>query len=329
MGGRLVGFLDRFSRHIPALLQAVRIAEHRSINKAAEALNISQSALTRSLARLEEEVGAALFERSVKGVRLTPAGEIVIVHARTIEKQIDATRRDIDSLRRRKIKPLRIGATPLVGHLFLLPALNALQVRFPALTIRLVESARPDLLGQLRHEELDMVLSTFPYDSNEPGLVQKPSFELDLRVVVRAAHPLAVSRHHDLRDLAKYRWVLPRADTDLYKRVENDFADAGTAFPGSVIETSSPEATRALTLATDLLAILPLRSIEQDVADGTMCILDGDWSFERRTVGLFLRPGEALTLHGQFILDFFAQMPALPVRARRPPRRPARLARRI
>jgi DNA-binding transcriptional LysR family regulator len=66
-----MGNVQRLGRRLPGLFQLIAIAEHRSINKAADALNISQSSLTRSLAALEAEIGVTLFERSARGVRLT------------------------------------------------------------------------------------------------------------------------------------------------------------------------------------------------------------------------------------------------------------------
>lgn len=295
--------MDHLTRNVPALLQVLRIAECGSINKAAEILNVSQSALTRSLGRLEAELGVSLFERSGKGVRLTAFGESILSHARSIEAQLRSARRDIIALKAEKTHPLRIGATPLITHQFLLPALGSLQDRFSNLRIRLVEGTRPNLLGKLRLGRLDCVLSTFPFDQQEDGLLQKSAFDLDLRVVVRATHPLASRPYHNLRDLSRWRWILPRADSALYRRVENDFRRAGATFPGSVIETSSPETARALVLTTDLLAILPIRSIESEIKSNSVMVLSGGWSFEQRTVGMFVRPGP-VSAPCRYLLDF-------------------------
>ncbi len=307
-----MGSIQRLSRRIPGLFQLIAIAEHRSINKAAEALHISQSSLTRSLAALEADIGAALFERSARGVRLTQAGEIALVHAVAIQKQLKGLQDTLETLLALSPKPLRLGATPLVESFFLAPALHALQKRFPKLTVRLVEGSRPDLIARLRLQELDLVLSTFPYQMQEEDLLLKPCFDLDLRVVVRAAHPLTRRSKHGLRDLAQYRWVLPRSDTDLYRRVSDDFCRAGAVFPGASVETSSPGATRNLVLESDYLAILPLRSVEGDLAAGTMCALSGDWSFQHRTVGFFLAYGEMST-EIRYLLDLLLDKPALAI----------------
>jgi DNA-binding transcriptional LysR family regulator len=294
--------VERLARHTQALIQLIRISEHKSINRAAAAMHVSQSALTRSLARLEETAGASLFERTVKGVRLTTAGEIVLQHARVIERQIKGMRADLDAAVEPPQNCLRVGATPLVGSLFLHDAIAKLQAGYPKLAIRHAEGARPELLASLRREELDAVLSTFPFEDDEPGLLHTACFDLDLRVVVRASHPLSGSRPLHLRELSNCKWVLPHADTDLYRRVKRDFARAGANFPRSVIETSSPAAARHLMAASDALAILPMRSVASEVDAGLVSILSGDWTFERRTVGWFVRTDAKIPRELRFLM---------------------------
>lgn len=269
-----------------------KVAEHGSINKAAEALNMSQPALTRSINRLEAMLGVPAFERTARGVVPTVFGDALLFHARAIEAELGNTIRDIEALKNNKTGSLRIGATPLVASHFLSAGLQAIFASHPSVPLRLIEGARPQLLGQLRRGELDIVVSTFPFDQREPDLQQRPLFELDLRIVVRKSHPLTTQRPLMLRELSHYHWILPRADSGLYKRVERDFRKAGVDFPGSIVETSSPEATKSLVLTTDLVAILPLRGVAAEIASEKLVALSGDWSFEHRTVGVFLREGE-------------------------------------
>jgi LysR family transcriptional regulator, regulator of abg operon len=281
--------MNRLSRSVPTLLSLIRVIEHGSINKAAEVLNISQPALTRSITRLEEVLGVPILDRSARGVSTTIFGDALLFHAQALEAELGNTLRDIAALKNNKTGSFRIGATPLVASHFLARGLQAVFARQEKVPVRLAEGNRPQLLGQLRRGELDLVVSTFPFESNEPDLVQKPLFELDLRVIVRAEHALTRRDPLMLRDMADHRWILPRADSGLYRRVERDFRRAGVEFPGSVIETSSLEATRSLVLSTDLIAIMPLRAVAAQIAAGQLVALSGDWSFEHRTVGIFLR----------------------------------------
>lgn len=284
--------MNRLSRSVPTLLSLLKIAEHGSINKAAEALNMSQPALTRSISRLEATLGVPVLDRTAKGVSTTPFGDVLLFHARAMEAELGNTLRDIAALKNNKSGSLHIGATPLVASHFLAAGLQALFRRHPDTPVRLIEGNRPQLLGKLRRGELDFVVSTFPFEAHEPDLVQEPLFELDLRVIVRANHPLTQQTPNVLRQMASFNWILPRADSALYRRVERDFRSAGVEFPHSVIETSSLEATKSLVLTTDLVAILPLRAVAAEIKANELVALSGDWSFEHRTVGVFRRLDE-------------------------------------
>lgn len=279
----------RLSRNVPTVLNILDIAEHGSINKASEALNISQPALTRSISRLEALLGVSLFDRTAQGVTPTVYGDALLYHARALKAELENTLRDISALKNNKSGTVRIGATPLVASHFLSKGLQAIFIEHDSVPVRLVEGNRPQLLLQLRRGELDVVVSTFPFEGSESDLVERPLFDLDLRIIARADHPLADRNPLVLKDMANSKWILPRADSGLSKRVQRDFSRADVELPKSMIETSSLDASRSLVQTTDLLAILPLRAVETEIKQGQLIALSGDWSFERRTVGLFLR----------------------------------------
>ncbi len=278
--------MNRLSRNVPTLINLIRVCDHGSINKAAEVLNISQPALTRSITRLEQSCGVELLHRNSKGVTLTEFGEILLMHARNIESELRNTLRDFAAFKNNQQKDFRIGATPLVAAHFMAGALEAVYSQHPGVSLRLTDANRPELLGLLRRGELDLVVATLAFDSSEADLTQQALFELDLRVIVRTGHPLAKLETVTIADLQSFKWVLPRADSGLYRRVERDFNRAGITFPGSVLETTSPEATKALVKSTDLIGVLPLQALSNSREDHLVS-LQGDWSFARRSVGIF------------------------------------------
>lgn len=234
--------MHRLSRSVPTILNMIRIVEHGSINKASEILNISQPALTRSINRLESLLGVPLLERNARGVSPTIYGDAILYHARVLEAELSNTLRDISALKNNKSGTLRIGATPLIASHFMATGLQAIFARHDDVPVRLVEGTRPQLLGQLRRGELDVVVSTFPFEGSEVDLNQQPLFELDLRIIARPAHPLTQREPLRLRDMANCKWILPRADSALYKRVQRDFRRADVELPDSAIETSSLDA---------------------------------------------------------------------------------------
>ncbi len=79
----------------------VAVAEEAHVGRAARRLRISQPPLTRQIRRLEDEVGAPLFERTPRGMRLLPAGERFLAHARRALAEVDAARRAVEDPQRR------------------------------------------------------------------------------------------------------------------------------------------------------------------------------------------------------------------------------------
>jgi LysR family transcriptional regulator, regulator for genes of the gallate degradation pathway len=283
--------MNRLERSVPSLMSLLTIVEHGSINRAAEALNISQPALTRSITKLEQTLHAPLLERSARGVTLTEFGHTVVERARAIKAELRNTLNDVEALRGNAAGEIRLGATPMILAHFLPPALQALHQDAPLVAIRVSEGSRPSLLRQLRLGDLDMVVSTAPYDEEESDVAQEPLFDMELAVVVRPDHALSARARHALAELAAQPWILPRADSSLHRRVDRAFRAAGVNLSSSSIEVSSPEATKALVLATDLLAILPRLTVQKELLAGELVTLQGDWEFERRTVAAFYRPG--------------------------------------
>jgi DNA-binding transcriptional LysR family regulator len=270
------------------MLNLLKVCQYGSINRAAEALNISQPALTRSIARLEDSLGVELLERNAKGVVPTPFGELLLVHARNIESELKTTLQGFETLRKGRQKTIGIGATPLVSAYFMPVALTALHERHPDVSLRLVDAHRPELLGLLRRRELDLVVATVAFDSEEADLVQQPLFDLTFHVIVRSDHPLAQLATVRIADLASFKWILPYADSGLYRRVEQDFVRAGVEFPGVILETTSAKAIKALVASTDLIGVMPLQALAELSSDNIIS-LNGDWSFTKRSVGMYMR----------------------------------------
>lgn len=292
--------MHRLAHHIPALLALQKIAETRSINSAAQALNMSQSTLSRHIASLEAVLGSSLLLRSHRGVDLSAFGKTVVSHSRAIEYSLDATLADSVALRN---VTLKLGAGPLIANYILPDAIEVVQRVYRDLAIRLVEAPRLTLLAQLRAGELDVVVTAFPMDSAEKGIVQKEIFDLEMCVVARKRHPLANDRtKRTLADLASYRWVLPPPTTSFFRTVGREFRKAGLTFPPTMTEASSPEAVRSLVRSTDTIAILPRRSVIDELQAGRFIVFEGDWSFKRRKVGMFLRNGERMSSACQVLL---------------------------
>jgi DNA-binding transcriptional LysR family regulator len=197
-----------------ATLRAV--AQRGSFTAAADELGYTQSAVSKRIRVLEAATGRQLFARERSGVRLTPAGEVVLRHAAAALDALDAIERDLHADRDGgRPVPVRIGAfaSAIAG---IVPA--ALQTLAGA-EVTLREGTSAALVRALRAGTLDLALlaSVAPFhppDQRDPPLVVEYLGEAALRVAVGPSHRFAGRGTVDVGELAEERWVVARQAQD-------------------------------------------------------------------------------------------------------------------
>jgi DNA-binding transcriptional LysR family regulator len=191
-------------------------AERGTLTAAATALGYTQSAVSRQIASLERVAGAPLLERRHDGVRLTPAGRIVVRRAATVIDQVDATARELAGLPEQH-GTVRLGWFASAGVWLLPRALAALRRTHPAITVLTREGSTPALVRALRAGTLDLALLASappfrPPDTETPALELHTLTERSLRIAVPASHPLARAQFIDVTDLRGHRWIAGPGD---------------------------------------------------------------------------------------------------------------------
>ncbi|WP_435060895.1 LysR family transcriptional regulator [Amycolatopsis thermoflava] len=203
-----------------ASLTALRVfrevAERGTLTAAATALGYTQSAVSRQIAALERAAGAPLLERRHDGVRLTPAGRVVVRRAASVIDQIDATARELAGLPDEHAV-VRLGWFASAGAGLVPRALAALRETHPAISVVTREGSTPALVRALRAGTLDLAVIAAPPpfrppDSETPALVVRTLVERGLCVAVPAAHPLARGEFVDIADLHGQRWIAGTGD---------------------------------------------------------------------------------------------------------------------
>ncbi|MET7993461.1 LysR family transcriptional regulator [Amycolatopsis sp. NPDC005232] len=198
-----------------ASLTALRVfrevAERGSFTAAAAALGYTQSAVSRQIASLERAAGTPLVERRHDGVRLTPAGRLVVRRAATVVDEVDAAARDLDGLPDGH-GSVRLGWFASAGAALVPRALAELRRTHPGITVTTREGSTPALVRALRAGTLDLALiaSTPPFrppDSETPALQVQTLAERSLCVAVPTSHPLARGQFIDVADLSGQRWI--------------------------------------------------------------------------------------------------------------------------
>ncbi|MEQ7126646.1 LysR substrate-binding domain-containing protein [Actinopolymorpha sp. B11F2] len=191
------------------------VARHGSITSAARELRFTQSAVSRQIAVLEQELGAQVFDRLPRGVALTEEGQCLLTHAEAVLDRLDAARRDLEALRGLGSGRIRVGAFPTAVAALVPRALGAFRETHPKVSLALLEGRTPDLLERLSAGDADIaVVSAAPDKPLDTGRYDlNHLLDEHLLVAVGLTHPLAHRRVVRLAELADDSFI-PGSATD-------------------------------------------------------------------------------------------------------------------
>jgi DNA-binding transcriptional LysR family regulator len=181
------------------------VVRHGSITAAARTLRFSQSAVSRQIATLEADVGAVLFDRLSRGVRLTEEGRCLLPHAESVLDRVVAARQDLAVLHGLGGGRLRVGAFPTAVAALVPRALAAFRAAHPDVHLSLVEGRTPQLLDRLYAGDADVVVVSAPPDRplDDQRFDLHHLLDEELLVAVPRQHRLARRRVVRLAELAE------------------------------------------------------------------------------------------------------------------------------
>lgn len=183
-------------------------AEEANISRAAARLNVSQPAVSRQIRDLESELEVTLFDREPQGLRLTPAGEVALGHARTTLR--DATQ-FAESMRAFSPKgrktTLRVGFIPTALPGLLGEGLRTFNQTHPQVCIQITEMHPGQQITALRHGELDLALPGAASAKVKAEFFTRSLRTIPLAMVVPSDHPLAQKRNVELAEFGNESWI--------------------------------------------------------------------------------------------------------------------------
>ena len=182
------------------------VARAGSFTKAAQDLGIAQPSLSEQIARLEQVMGAALFERLNRRIELTPMGEAILGKARALLEDAAALPDHYELARDSARGPLRVGAIPTVLPYYLAPLLKGFTDRYTDVDLHVREATTPELVEQVLEGMLDVAVLSLPVAG--AGLVMKELFRDPLYLAVREGHPLATADKVQLRRVSEERLLI-------------------------------------------------------------------------------------------------------------------------
>jgi LysR family hydrogen peroxide-inducible transcriptional activator len=189
---------------IDQLRNFLKVAEHGNFTRAAEDVGLSQPALSRSIGRLEEELGQPVFERQSRCVSLTDAGQRFLLRARQILSLVEEASAEIcDDGRTGRI---RIGAIPTIAPYLLPRLLRTFRDAFPAASIIVQEDTTDALLKSLASGTLDVAILALPIEFKYLEVIEL--FEEELWLVLPPDHPLAARKKVRIEEIASLPFVM-------------------------------------------------------------------------------------------------------------------------
>src|SRR2546425_1548109 len=271
------------------LLYFATVIEQGSLAKAARQLSVSQPALSKSMDRLEGELGIKLLSRGAAGIEPTAAGQLIYSHARLIRDQMDLAKKRLQG-EKRQAQVVTLGALPSLASSVIPLAVSRWKERNPRVVLRVVERVQVELLLDLLRSEFNFIVGqTEYYDISLEGLKQRVLFRDRLCVFARPKHPLSRIAELSWADLAQFPWVCPMVGGSQRTVLEKVLASAGVELPQQLIECESIDFTKSLVAASDHLAMLPAHSVMRDISEGNLRALPITVSALRRDIAVIFR----------------------------------------
>lgn len=262
------------------------LARHGHFGRAADACAISQPALSMQIKALEEELGAALFERDRRRVRLTGFGEEIALRAREILRSFDDLEAYARAARGGLVGRLRIGVIPTVAP-YLLPGLIADLTRlYDGLDLHVRETLTPKLVQELNEGRLDMAIVALPV--SEPALAETPLFTEDFVLVrPRADEAMPIPDRDELREMK----LLLLEEGHCFRDQALSFCDGGQrgAPPRDLLDASSLSTLVQMVEAGLGVTLVPEMAVAVETRSASVSIARFDAAPPSRTIGMVWR----------------------------------------
>ena len=182
------------------------VAEAGNITAAAQALYISQSAVSQSIKQLEGELQTRLFARNSRGVALTPDGRMLYEYVRSAIGLLETGEEKLSQSRELQMGHLTIGASDTVTSQFLLPYLDRFHRQYPAIHIQIVSGRSHKVLGLLQSGKVDIAFASTPQES--ASLETHPCFATHSVFVAAADYPCDFGHVYSLAEIAAFPLIL-------------------------------------------------------------------------------------------------------------------------
>jgi DNA-binding transcriptional LysR family regulator len=292
-------------RQLRAFLTIVRSG---SLGLAAEALHVTQPALSRTIRRLESQLGVQLFERRSTGMELTSYGHALLPHATVLSEEAAVAIEQINSLRGLGHGMLRIGAVGSVALMVLPAVLERMLAQWPKLHVQITEAVEDVLETALTNNAIDVAIAGPIPESPDIMQVGEQKFTDRYAVISSATHPLQQRATLTLSDVISVPWVMPALEAEPRRQFNALIARLGVSAPRIAVETRSPSVIKAMVARTSYLGWLPEPLIAAEQAAGSVRRLHVEELESRRRFFVYRRRRSFMPPPVQKFLETLAEI---------------------
>lgn len=253
----------------------IAVAQHGHFGRAAEQLNITQQALSQSIAQMEKDVGTKLFERGQFGAELTEIGRSFVGRAQLVLGELELATKEIHALAGGAKGHIRLGVSAVVASNLLPRVVTRFARHRPSVGLSVIVDHSKELYDRLQRGDLEFLVSTpvaamrdFPELEHDP-IGETLRFDANF-LVMRSGHPLLQITAPSLADIRAVPWIMPetlgvhsRAITDLFHR--HDLAP-----PDYILRTDSFFGAKAILAQTDFVALLGREAASVEINAGIL-----------------------------------------------------------
>jgi DNA-binding transcriptional LysR family regulator len=301
----------------------VEVAKRQSVTRAAEALFVTQPALTARIQGLERELGCSLFVRTPRGMKLSDAGEAFLPHAARALDALADGRMQVNALERGGAGRLAIGAAPAVSTYVLPQLLKSFALSHPRVSVRVRTGHSEEVLELVLREQVDVGLVRA---LQHRDIVSTPLYEDRLVLVADPSHAFAASGRARVEEIAGEQLILFDRTSSYHELTSALFRTAGVS-PAGVMELDNIDAAKKMVEQGFGIALLPHTSVREEVRAGTLAevTIQGAQPVRRQIVAIRRRDAGPPTGAVAALLDTFAaQRAELTERPARPAEAPRR-----
>ena len=258
------------------LKQVEAIARRGSFSKAAQECNLSQPALSRSIAQLEDRLGVKLFDRSKREVVPTIFGEHLLQRGKPVLQDIQMMERDLNLLQGLKTGKLVIGSGPLPAEISVGKAVARFTRNYPKVNVRIVIDRTPNLLPRLQKREFDIFVAETRLINDASELEIIPLPKQQLHYCCRPGHPLTKKKQLVAKDIFSHQLAITWVPEELLLSVArnsglqlNNVED----LPCAVLECDNLKVLFDIISGSDAVGLITSSILDNSILQQQLCLL--------------------------------------------------------